>query len=1000
MRSVLTSTTDRPFADIARGTAVKSLDRRERESPAGASEALLALPTPEPLPSRYTHVDQPADLDEPILKIPQAPTMERASGFPTMMVIAPIIVASIMYAMLRTPYVLIFAVFGPVFGIANVVDQRIGRKRRYRRALEEHETARSACRDAIRAAHRRIRARAASTHPAARSVISGVARPGPTTLLGHATTASGLRTSGGDAELEHEALRVREMPFVRDITHIRVTGNAVHLQGFARAMAVQLLASRVERSISIVGSELDSLLAALTNNRIRIEHPDKADCRIEIGNAAAELVDEQSIDVVIDDSGEAIAIAADGSRLRFWPDTLGEVEFNQWLPRLYRAQLRRSRAASRIPERVWLRDLLAGTTAHDRGAGLNDSLSSNEGNASKTLRADFLVGSEGIVPIDLVIDGAHALVAGTTGSGKSELLISWIASLCHNYTPGQLAFLGLDFKGGATFDSLSEMPHCRGVVTDLDGDEAMRVAWSLRAEVERRERALRQHQVRDILDTPVGKLERLVVFVDEYQALVHSHPDLQAIIADLAARGRSLGVHLVLCTQRPTGTYREELLANCSIRLSLRVEQASDSVTMLGNSAAATIDRAARGRAMLRIGGGEPEPVQVAQSTDTELARIAQQRSTNSDTAPLPIWHPPLPERLTLSELGQAHHSNDDGSGNRIVFGRLDMPESQSQPLASIGIGEHLYVVGGHRSGKSVTLATLREGAARSGWAVVAIGSDVEHAWDAISQLKKRDSEQPCLVTVDDLDALEALFDDDHRAAWMADLLVCARLGKQRGITFVFSGRRATGTCSKIHQLCTHTLLLTLPTRNEWILQGGQPAHFANMVPGRGRLDGVLIQVALATEAASESAGVVLATANTTSPTWRPWQIPRGSCIVARRTSVIARWLEAHNYTVHPVLQATQLRTAAVPQDCVMLGDVEQWISAYGVASKMADTRPVIGIGLTPGEWRSLFRGDSLPPALAANEDRAIVRAIDGTYSRIRCEDGIPQHIQRSAANG
>ena len=172
-------------------------------------------------------------------------------------------------------------------------------------------------------------------------------------------------------------------------------------------------------------------------------------------------------------------------RDRFRPDSLSSTEFIQWLPRLARARDRAARAEHSLPERVYLRDIIARNTEH------RSESATSEGDARASLRADFLVGDEGLVSVDLVRVGAHALISGTTGSGKSELLISWIASLCHNYNQDEITVLGLDFKGGATFSAIQHLPQCRGVVTDLDGDEAKRVALSLHAEVRRREQVLR-----------------------------------------------------------------------------------------------------------------------------------------------------------------------------------------------------------------------------------------------------------------------------------------------------------------------------------------------------------------------------------------------------------------------------------------------------------------------------------------------------------------------------
>ncbi|NLT26777.1 MAG: hypothetical protein GXX90_09055, partial [Microbacteriaceae bacterium] len=293
-----------------------------------------------------------------------------------------------------------------------------------------------------------------------------------------------------------------------------------------------------------------------------------------------------------DGGGECAA--SDGRAVRLRVDGLGAGELRRWAPTIAAARRARTERVRRLPERCELDDLPAA-----------------DDDAARTgLPAVLGVADDGPLAVDLVADGPHAVIGGTTGSGKSELLVAWATSIARARTSDECLLLCLDFKGGATFDALAELPHCVGIVTDLDDGEARRVLAGLRAEVRRRERRLRELGIRDLAEAP-GAEPRLVVLVDEFQALVQEHPELTEIFADLAARGRSLGVHLVLCTQRPTGVFRESLLANCSIRISLRVEQASDSRTLLGVDDAARLPVDRRGRALVRLGGA-PRAAQIA----------------------------------------------------------------------------------------------------------------------------------------------------------------------------------------------------------------------------------------------------------------------------------------------------------------------------------------------------------------------------------------------------
>ncbi|MFW8745594.1 FtsK/SpoIIIE domain-containing protein, partial [Mesorhizobium japonicum] len=181
--------------------------------------------------------------------------------------------------------------------------------------------------------------------------------------------------------------------------------------------------------------------------------------------------------------------------------------------------------------------------------------------ATRDLAAPIGRDADGPVIVDLVADGPHALVGGTTGSGKSELLVSWVLAMAHGRRPDEVAFLLVDFKGGAAFAPLAGLPHVVGILSDLDARLTRRAIESLRAELLRRERLLADAGVRSIDELPSGALARLVVVVDEFAAVVSGQPELHDVFADLAARGRSLGLHLVLCTQRPAGVVRDGVLA-------------------------------------------------------------------------------------------------------------------------------------------------------------------------------------------------------------------------------------------------------------------------------------------------------------------------------------------------------------------------------------------------------------------------------------------------------
>ena len=226
------------------------------------------------------------------------------------------------------------------------------------------------------------------------------------------------------------------------------------------------------------------------------------------------------------------------------------------------------------------------------------------------------VTEHGVFTLDLERDGPHALVGGTTGSGKSELLRSLIAALAVNADPRHLTFLLMDFKGGAAFDACARLPHTVGMVTDLDEDLVERALRALDAELQYRERLLRSVGADNLRayherehDEP---LPRLVVVIDEFAKMARELPELLSALVDVAQRGRTLGVHLILATQRPAGVVNDHIRTNTNLRIALRVQDAADSIDVIGDRAAAELSRHRPGRAYVRFGPDEVVPIQSA----------------------------------------------------------------------------------------------------------------------------------------------------------------------------------------------------------------------------------------------------------------------------------------------------------------------------------------------------------------------------------------------------
>lgn len=194
--------------------------------------------------------------------------------------------------------------------------------------------------------------------------------------------------------------------------------------------------------------------------------------------------------------------------------------------------------------------------------------------------------------LNLVEEGPHALVAGTTGAGKSELLTSWLVGLALRYSPSDLRFILIDYKGGAAFGELAGLPHVHGVLTDLQPTETRRALLSLEAFLRRREAILATVHARDIThyrDITGKGLGRVMIVVDEFRALATDHAELMENLIRLATHGRSLGLHLVLATQKPGGIVNAQILANTNLRLALRMRTGADSNDILGDGRAAQL---------------------------------------------------------------------------------------------------------------------------------------------------------------------------------------------------------------------------------------------------------------------------------------------------------------------------------------------------------------------------------------------------------------------------
>ena len=204
--------------------------------------------------------------------------------------------------------------------------------------------------------------------------------------------------------------------------------------------------------------------------------------------------------------------------------------------------------------------------------------------------------------------GPHGLIAGTTGSGKSELIQTYLISLCLTFSPSEVNFFIIDYKGGGTGNALRDLPHCAGVISNLSGSQIKRALSAIRSENARRQRLLAEHGVSHIDDynrqrrtsEGIKPLPHLLLIIDEFAELRKEEPDFMAEIISLSAVGRSLGIHLILATQKPSGVVDDKIWSNSRFRLCLKVQDKQDSMDMLKRPEAAYLKRA--GQCYMQIG--------------------------------------------------------------------------------------------------------------------------------------------------------------------------------------------------------------------------------------------------------------------------------------------------------------------------------------------------------------------------------------------------------------
>lgn len=321
-------------------------------------------------------------------------------------------------------------------------------------------------------------------------------------------------------------------------------------------------------------------------------------------------------------------------------------------------------------------------------------------------------------------DGPHGLVAGNTGSGKSELLISYLLAMAVNFSPVDVNFFLIDYKS-ALPNQLGVLPHTVGFVRDIDNESLNRYLLSLESELDRRERIFDQVLKEEkyigyyISLYKSGKvseaLPHLIILVDEFKALKENQPEFIKKLVDIAIRGRSLGFHLILAAQLISSILDEQIDGNSKFRICLKQINEQESRALLKSDAATCIKNAGRG--YLRVGQNEIIPFQSGYSGCDDPTRPGQtqraviideicQYCESADIEKRPnLYLPALTKKMPYVYSTPQNHN---GENLCAAIGRYDAPDQQRQPLVDLDLsGKNTLIIGSAGNGKTNLLQTM-----------------------------------------------------------------------------------------------------------------------------------------------------------------------------------------------------------------------------------------------------------------------------------------------------
>ena len=697
----------------------------------------------------------------------------RHTSVPFFSLLVPLGFAVIMWWVSSSPAMMLFALMGPVAMVASLADARRQSRAARRAATEDAEHVQVENERQRVVEEEREAARARRQHASLAD------------LLEHGHHRPVARELGASASAPVH-FRLGLDPGRRPVL--------IPLDAHVCVLGLPEATARVARTVMLTrawvgrGAEVGSVSEA----RHREVIPDNTSLVLALGDQGwAELTDVRTpldaVAVLVDEVSEAQAIRA-------------------------RRELETSTALRHAPPPLRdLRELLAHNLLGSEPPGVETDTPTPEDSVVRGIVgwSDTLTGP---APAWVELSGQmpHMLVAGATGSGKTETLVALLASMAASHPPERFRFAVIDFKGGGGFARVASLAHNDGITTDLDGDDVLRALVGIHTEMARRETLLRDAGCTDISALAGGRrVPRLLIVIDEFRALCEVVPDARRIVADVASRGRALGIHLAVASQRAAGAFGEDLLVNAQTRLCLAPVAEDDARYLLGASASLlpAVAAAVTRLLLIRRPSGHLESVHPV-CVDAETLEAAGRWTPVLQSEGARLWWPELPRDLSETSVRNLLTAREVAAASIPLGLRQDARTTRWSVLDYAPDRDGaLWVRGGPRAGKTTLLQNIVRLATHVShgrekeptteeredglWSALRVPADPALAWDALIAAARAcdhpPTHKPELIIVDGLDAIVRSTPDDALDDLVAALERVAREGPGQGRFLVFS---------------------------------------------------------------------------------------------------------------------------------------------------------------------------------------------------------------------